>query len=64
MSITASHVPGRDELHFLLNQRPFFRCHSEFDLYCPFPSVHALTLLSVFRGFGTLPNKQFSTDEP
>ncbi len=48
MSITASHVPGRDELHFLLNQRPFFLCYPEFDLHCPFPAVHAFTLLSVF----------------
>lgn len=42
------HVPGRDELHFLLNQRPFFLCYPEFDLHCPFPAVHAFTLLSVF----------------
>ena len=47
------HVPGRDELHFLFNQRPFFLCYSEFDLYRPFPAVHRLTLLSVPRVWDT-----------
>lgn len=47
------HVPGRDELHFLFNQRPFFLCYSEFDLYRPFPAVHRLTLLSVLRVWDT-----------
>ena len=53
MSITASHVPGRDELHFLFNERPFFLCYSEFNLYCPFPAVHRLTLLSIPRVWDT-----------
>ena len=47
------HVPGRDELHFLFNERPFFLCYSEFNLYCPFPAVHRLTLLSIPRVWDT-----------
>ena len=47
------HVPGGDKLHFLFNQRPFFLCYSEFDLYRPFPAVHRLTLLSIPRVWDT-----------
>ncbi len=45
-----------DELHFFLNQFPFFLCHIEFDLYCPFASVHGFSLLSVLiEGLGHFP---------
>ncbi len=52
------HVPGGDELHFLLNQCPFFLCHIEFDLYFSFASIHAIT---PFRseGLGHFPTSNF-----
>ena len=52
------HVPGGDELHFLLNQCPFFLCYIEFDLYFSFASVHAIT---PFRseGLGHFPTSNF-----
>ena len=52
------HVFGRNELHFLLNQRPFFLCYIEFDLYFSFASVHAI---APFRseGLGHFPTGNF-----
>ena len=52
------HVPGGDELHFLFNQRPFFLCYIEFDLYFSFASVHAI---APFRseGLGHFPTSNF-----
>lgn len=52
------HVFGRNELHFLLNQRPFFLCYIEFDLYFSFASVHAI---APFRseGLGHFPTSNF-----
>ncbi len=52
------HVPSGDELHFLLNQRPFFLCYIEFDLYFSFASVHAI---APFRseGLGHFPTSNF-----
>ena len=52
------HVPGGDELHFLLNQCPFFLCYIEFDLYFSFASVHAI---APFRseGLGHFPTSNF-----
>lgn len=52
------HVPGGDELHFLLNQCPFFLCYIEFDLYFSFASIHAIT---PFRseGLGHFPTSNF-----
>ena len=49
-----------DELHFFLNQFPFFLCHIEFDLYRPFASVHGFSLLSVLiEGLGHFPTSNF-----
>ena len=54
------HVACGDELHFFLNQFPFFLCHIEFDLYCPFASVHRFSLLSVLiEGLGHFPTSNF-----
>ena len=54
------HVACGDELHFFLNQFPFFLCHIEFDLYRPFASVHGFSLLSVLiEGLGHFPTSNF-----
>lgn len=37
------HFPGRDELHFLINQRPFFLYYIKFGLYGSLSSTHAIT---------------------
>ena len=58
------HILCGYELHFFQNQIPFRFCHAKLDLHRSFSSVHAPPLLSVLKGFGTLPNKQFSTDAP
>ena len=52
------HVLGRDELHFLLNQHPFFLCYIEFDLYFSFASVHAIAPFR-FEGLGHFPTSNF-----
>ena len=52
------HVPGGDELHFLLNQCPFFLCYIEFDLYFSFASVHAIAPFR-FEGLGHFPTSNF-----
>ena len=52
------HVPGGDELHFLLNQRPFFLCYIEFDLYFSFASVHAIAPFHS-EGLGHFPTSSF-----
>ena len=54
----AFHVPGGDELHFLLNQCPFFLCYIEFDLYFSFASVHAIAPFR-FEGLGHFPTSNF-----
>ena len=54
----AFHVPGGDELHFLLNQRSFFLCYSEFDLYRSFASVHAFAPFHS-EGLGYFPTSHF-----
>ena len=55
----AFHVPGGDELHFLLNQCPFFLGYSEFDLCCPFPAAHAALLSPCKEGLGHFPTSNF-----
>ena len=55
----AFHVPGGDELHFLLNQRPFFLGYSEFDLHRPFPAAHAALLSPCKEGLGHFPTSNF-----
>jgi len=52
------HVPGRDELHFLFNQCPFFLCYIEFDLYFSFASVHAIAPFHS-EGLGHFPTSNF-----
>ena len=52
------HVPGGDELHFLLNQCPFFLCYIEFDLYFSFASVHAIVPFHS-EGLGHFPTSNF-----
>ena len=52
------HVPGGDELHFLLNQCPFFLCYIEFDLYFSFASVHAIAPFHS-GGLGHFPTSNF-----
>ena len=52
------HVPGGDELHFLLNQCPFFLCYIEFDLYFSFASVHAIAPFHS-EGLGHFPTSNF-----
>ena len=54
----AFHVPGGDELHFLLNQRPFFLCYSKLDLYRSFSSVHAFAPFHS-EGLGHFPTSHF-----
>ena len=52
------HVPGGNELHFLLNQCPFFLCYIEFDLYVSFASVHAIAPFHS-EGLGHFPTSNF-----
>ena len=52
------HVPGRDKLHFLFNQCPFFLCYIEFDLYFSFASVHAIAPFHS-EGLGHFPTSNF-----
>ena len=52
------HVLGRDELHFLFNQCPFFLCYIEFDLYFSFASVHAIVPFHS-EGLGHFPTSNF-----
>ena len=52
------HVPGGDELHFLLNQCPFFLCYIEFDLYFSFASIHAIAPFHS-EGLGHFPTSNF-----
>ena len=52
------HVPGGNELHFLLNQCPFFLCYIELDLYFSFASVHAIAPFR-FEGLGHFPTSNF-----
>ena len=49
------HVPCWYQLHFFKDQIALGFRHAKLDLHRSFSAVHVLSLLSVHRGFGTLP---------
>ena len=52
------HIVGGYELHFLLNQRPFFFRYTKFDLHRSLPSVHTFSPF-LTEGLGDFPTRYF-----